>query len=109
MIPEFVKTLPLLKIPGVGKVTAKKLEQMGLTTCADVQAFDHAQLIQRFGKFGHVLIERAQGVDPRALSTHRERKSVGVETTLAKRHPYVRSVQSGDAAVNSRVGRTGKP
>ncbi|WP_028774483.1 DNA polymerase IV [Shewanella waksmanii] len=84
MIPEFVKTLPLLKIPGVGKVTAKKLEQMGLTTCADVQAFDHAQLIQRFGKFGHVLIERAQGIDPRALSTHRERKSVGVETTLAK-------------------------
>ncbi|WP_394204733.1 DNA polymerase IV [Shewanella waksmanii] len=84
MIPEFVKSLPLIKIPGVGKVTASKLEQMGLLTCEDVQNYNHETLIQRFGKFGHVLIERAQGIDPRALSTHRERKSVGVETTLAK-------------------------
>ncbi|MGS0682985.1 DNA polymerase IV [Shewanella sp. 125m-7] len=84
MINEFVKTLPLIKIPGVGKVTAKKLADLGLHTCSDVQAYPPAQLIERFGKFGSVLIERAKGVDKRGISPNRERKSVGVETTLAK-------------------------
>ena len=83
-VTEFVKTLSLIKIPGVGKVTATKLEEMGLHTCLDVQQFSEARLIERFGKFGAVLIERAKGVDPRGISPNRERKSVGVETTLAQ-------------------------
>lgn len=84
MISPFVKTLPLSKIPGVGKVTGKKLEDIGLTTCGELQTYPKAELIERFGKFGTVLIERAQGIDEREISPHRERKSVGVETTLAK-------------------------
>ncbi|RTR32889.1 DNA polymerase IV [Shewanella atlantica] len=84
MIPAFVKDLPLTKIPGVGKVTGKKLEDIGLITCSDLQEYPQRALIERFGKFGSVLIERAQGIDTRNISPHRERKSVGVETTLAK-------------------------
>ncbi|MCE9679072.1 DNA polymerase IV [Shewanella sp. AS1] len=83
-VSDFVKGLPLIKIPGVGTVTAAKLEQMGLNTCADVQQFSQSRLIERFGKFGLVLYERAHGIDPRGISPHRERKSVGVETTLAQ-------------------------
>lgn len=83
-IAEFVKTLPLIKIPGVGKVTAKKLTDLGLNTCADIQAYPQNKLLERFGKFGAILIERAKGIDNRAISPNRERKSVGVETTLAK-------------------------
>ncbi len=83
-LPEFVKALPLIKIPGVGKVTAQKLADMGLHTCADVQKVPLAKLQQRFGKFGTLLYERAQGIDERELTINRERKSVGVETTLAE-------------------------
>ncbi|MDX1283111.1 DNA polymerase IV [Shewanella colwelliana] len=83
-IEGFVKTLPLIKIPGVGKVTAAKLEQIGLVTCLDVQQYPKQALLERFGKFGSVLVDRAYGIDPRGLSLNRERKSVGVETTLAK-------------------------
>ncbi|WP_394130640.1 DNA polymerase IV [Shewanella maritima] len=83
-IDEFVKTLPLKSIPGVGKVTAKKLLDHGLSTCADVQQFPKAKLVAAFGKFGHVIHERAFGRDERAISPNRVRKSVGVETTLAK-------------------------
>jgi DNA polymerase-4 len=83
-IADFVKDLPLSKIPGVGKVTSKKLADIGLTTCYDVQQYPKVQLIEAFGKFGHVLVERAQGIDSRQISPHRVRKSVGVETTLAK-------------------------
>ncbi|MEI6858441.1 MAG: DNA polymerase IV [Shewanella sp.] len=84
MISTFVKNLPLTKIPGVGKVTGKKLEDIGLTTCGDLQNYPPMALIERFGKFGAILIDRAQGIDKRNISPHRERKSVGVETTLAK-------------------------
>lgn len=83
-IPTFLQQLPLSKIPGVGKVTAKRLEELGLVTCADVQRYDLAALLKRFGKFGRVLWERSQGIDEREISPDRLRKSVGVERTLAE-------------------------
>nr|WP_318385064.1 DNA polymerase IV [uncultured Enterobacter sp.] len=81
-VPQFIKTLPLAKIPGVGKVSAAKLETLGLRTCEDVQKADLAMLLKRFGKFGRVLWERSQGIDEREISSERLRKSVGVERTL---------------------------
>ncbi|PKH21258.1 DNA polymerase IV [Enterobacterales bacterium CwR94] len=81
-VPGFILALPLAKIPGVGKVTAKKLEELGLYTCADVQKADLATLLRRFGKFGRILWERCNGVDERDVITERERKSLGVERTL---------------------------
>jgi DNA polymerase-4 len=83
-VPAFLQQLPLSKIPGVGKVTAKRLEEVGLITCADVQQYDLATLLKRFGKFGRVLWERCQGIDLREVSPERLRKSVGVERTLAE-------------------------
>ncbi|TFZ52522.1 DNA polymerase IV [Serratia proteamaculans] len=83
-VPAFLQQLPLSKIPGVGKVTAKRLEEVGLITCADVQQYDLVALLKRFGKFGRVLWERCQGIDLREVSPERLRKSVGVERTLAE-------------------------
>lgn len=83
-VPAFLRTLSLSKIPGVGKVSAAKLESMGLRTCEDVQKSDLAVLLKRFGKFGRVLWERSQGIDERQISSERLRKSVGVERTLAE-------------------------
>ncbi|HID4048618.1 DNA polymerase IV [Pluralibacter gergoviae] len=83
-MPAFIKNLPLAKIPGVGKVSAAKLESMGLRTCGDVQNSDLATLLKRFGKFGRVLWERSSGIDEREVNNDRLRKSVGVERTLAE-------------------------
>lgn len=81
-VPAFLKTLPLSKIPGVGKVSAAKLESMGLRTCEDVQNSDLTMLLKRFGKFGRILWERSQGIDEREINNDRQRKSIGVERTL---------------------------
>ncbi|BAS49301.1 DNA polymerase IV [Aggregatibacter actinomycetemcomitans NUM4039] len=84
-VADFVATLPLKKIPGVGKVTSEKLLQMGLATCADVQKYDRNALFNLFGKFGKVgqhIWAYSHGIDERPVQPHRERKSVGVETTL---------------------------
>lgn len=80
----FVKTLPLGKIPGVGKVTVQKLHNLGLYTCADVRQYPLEQLVKRFGKFGPVIWNRSHAIDDRDLSLSRERKSVGVERTVAE-------------------------
>lgn len=83
-MPAFLLQLPLSKIPGVGKVTEKKLSDMKLVTCGDVQQFDLATLLRQFGKFGCVIWERSQGIDERQVSADRLRKSVGVERTLSQ-------------------------
>ena len=83
-VPAFLSTLPLGKIPGVGKVSAAKLESMGLRTCGDVQQCDLATLLKRFGKVGRVLWERSQGIDERDVNNERLRKSVGVARTMAE-------------------------
>ncbi len=81
-ISEFMQTLPLEKIPGVGKVTAQKLARLGLVNCIDAQQYDLGRLIKEFGKFGHILYERSFGIDPRPVNATRQRKSIGVERTL---------------------------
>ena len=83
-MPDFLLSLQLEKIPGVGKVTARKLEELGLYTCADVQKAELAMLLRRFGKFGRILWERCNGVDERDVITERQRKSLGVERTLSE-------------------------
>ncbi|WP_409309594.1 DNA polymerase IV [Pectobacterium sp. B1J-3] len=83
-VEPFILQLPLGKIPGVGKVTAKRLEEKGMLTCADVRRYELAELLKSFGKFGRILWERCHGIDERAVSPDRLRKSVGVEKTLAK-------------------------
>lgn len=83
-IADFLAQLPLTKISGVGKVTGSKLAELGLYTCTDVQNYNLADLLRRFGKFGRVLYERCNGIDERAVCSDRQRKSIGVETTLSK-------------------------
>ncbi|MEP0176650.1 MAG: DNA polymerase IV [Paraglaciecola sp.] len=80
----FVHHLSLGKLPGVGKVTLAKLNNIGLYTCADVRKFPFEDLVKRFGKFGKVIWDRSHGRDERGLTVERKRKSVGVERTLAE-------------------------
>lgn len=80
----FIQPLVLSKIPGVGEVSARKLAELGLHTCADIRQADLSLLLKRFGKFGLMIWERSHGIDQRAIICQRQRKSVGVECTLDK-------------------------
>ncbi|CAH9049467.1 DNA polymerase IV [Pseudoalteromonas holothuriae] len=83
-VHDFIDTLPLKKIPGVGKVTQQKLLALGFQYGCDIKASSEDFLYQRFGKFGLVLWRRCNGIDERQVETHRVRKSVGVETTFSE-------------------------
>jgi len=82
-VDAFVLQLPVNKIHGVGKVTAAKLQQMNILTCADLRVFSVADLEGKFGRFGQRLYELARGIDSRQVATSRERKSLSVERTFA--------------------------
>lgn len=83
-IDAFVKALPVTKIFGVGKVTAKKMQLLDIETCDDLQKLTQRELQQSFGKFGHQLYDYARGIDNRPVEPHRERKSVSIEHTFPK-------------------------
>jgi len=83
-IEEFMKTLPIEKIWGVGKVTAVKMHKQGIRTCLDLQKFTIAELTDKFGSWGVELYDFARGVDDRPVREERERKSLSVEETYAE-------------------------
>jgi DNA polymerase-4 len=74
--------LPVKKIFGVGKVTNKKMQKLGIITCQDLQKLSREQLLQHFGKFGDQLYGLSRGQDDRPVSTNSIRKSISVEDTF---------------------------
>jgi DNA polymerase-4 len=89
-VDHFVASLEVKKIPGVGPKSAAKLHDMGIYTCGHVREVSDDFLINRFGKFGQLLIERAKGQDNRSLSQGRVRKSISIERT------FVEDIRQGD-------------
>jgi DNA polymerase IV len=45
----FLSPLPVRRLPGVGKVTAQRLEEIGIRTVGDLRALDAAALEAHFG------------------------------------------------------------
>lgn len=83
-IEAFMKTLPVSKIWGVGRVTAEKMNRLGLKTCGDLQAYSVSRLVEIFGSWGPQLYDFARGIDERPVRNDRERKSLTVEETYRR-------------------------
>jgi DNA polymerase-4 len=81
-VEKFVLALPVEKIHGVGKVTAKKMHSLGLRTCADIQAQPLERLREWFGSSAEWYANVARGIDEREVDGHGERKSLTVEETF---------------------------
>lgn len=81
-IEQKIKELSVKKIWGVGNVTYKKMQQLGLITFSDLQSLNKLDLINHFGSMGPVLYDYCRGIDYRSVSSHRQRKSLSVERTF---------------------------
>jgi len=80
--PAFIDHLPVGRIFGVGKVTEKKMHQLGINRGADLKKFKKEELLSLFGKAGSYFYKIVHGKDDRPVVSHHIRKSVGKETTL---------------------------
>jgi DNA polymerase-4 len=78
----FVAGLPVSRFHGVGPRGAEKMAALGIATGADLRMMDLASLRQHFGAQADYLYRAARGIDLRAVTADRPRKSVGAERTF---------------------------
>jgi DNA polymerase-4 len=80
---EFLGPLPIERLWGVGKATARSLAALGIATIGQLQRLPRATLVGRLGAHGADLHELAFGRDERAVEPWTPPKSMGAETTFA--------------------------
>ena len=80
--PEFVASLPVARFHGVGPVTARKMERLGIHTGADLQAWSLPQLQAHFGSSAEWYWRICRGIDEREVKPDRPYKSVSAERTF---------------------------
>jgi DNA polymerase IV len=59
----FLAPLDVRKVPGVGKVTEKNLNALGIRKVGDLAKLDESFLAERFGKWGLALAGKSRGLD----------------------------------------------
>ncbi|PJK10353.1 DNA polymerase IV [Lysobacteraceae bacterium NML120232] len=86
-VADFLATLPLTRLPGVGRVTAARLKSLGLITCADVRSLQVEALEQALGRWGRRLHELAHGIDTQPVEPGRIASQISSEDTFAQDLP----------------------
>jgi DNA polymerase-4 len=79
---EFVASLPVARFHGVGPVTARKMEALGIVTGADLKEWSLPALEAQFGSSGQWYWRICRGIDEREVKPDRPYKSVSAERTF---------------------------
>jgi DNA polymerase-4 len=114
-VDAFLLPLPVVRLPGVGKVTEEKLKGLDVHTITDLRRLDLSVLEARFGRYGVRLYELARGVDESKVVPNRPTQSISAEDTfehdvpLAETDPMIRRLAGLTWAASrkeTRVART---
>ena len=68
---DFVASLPVARFHGVGPVTARRMEALGILTGADLRAWSLGELEARFGSSGAWYYRICRGIDDREVRPDR--------------------------------------
>ncbi|MGB8841755.1 MAG: DNA polymerase IV [Aliidongia sp.] len=75
--------MPIRTLPGVGPVMARRLEELGLHSIADLWTVKEDDLVHRFGLWARRLLRFAHGEDLRKVGGGRHKSvTIGAETTF---------------------------
>ena len=83
-VNDFLRTLPVKKIPGVGKKALPRLRSFGVTYAADLRRYPPEFWKERFGERGLVLYEKGAGIDPTPVTKGGAMKSSSAENTFGE-------------------------
>jgi DNA polymerase-4 len=81
-LDTFLPPLPIGRIPGVGKVTEKRLATLGIKTVGDLRSLELNILEDHFGRYGQRLYELTRGIDESEVVSDRPTKSISAEDTF---------------------------
>jgi DNA polymerase-4 len=87
MEARFLAPLDVRKVPGVGKVSEKSLNALGIHKVGDLAVFDERFLEEKFGKWGLALAGKSRGLDAGAwfeggVADEHDAKSISHEHTF---------------------------
>ena len=82
-VPEFLDPLPVNRLWGVGKVTGKVFEKLGVQTIGQLRRLSVERLQQHLGNAALHFWELAHGIDERPVTSEREAKSISHEKTFS--------------------------
>ena len=107
---RFLGPLEVRKIPGVGKVTEKSLQERGIRTVGDLAALDEVFLREHFGEWGLALAGKSHGRDAGAwfageVGESSDPKSISHEVTFNQDTDDVDLLESTLARLSEMVGR----
>lgn len=83
----FLETLPVRKLPGVGRRMEQALNALGIGVVGELARRRESELIERFGRFGRRLHQLARGIDESAVVPNRPTQSISAEDTFADDRP----------------------
>lgn len=81
-VVPFLETLPVKKFFGVGKVTAEKMNKLGIFTGLHLKEKSLVWLNQNFGKSGKHFYNIVRGIQHSEVKPNRIRKSIAAERTF---------------------------
>jgi len=107
---SFLAPLDVGKIPGVGKVTKARLNQIGIIHIGDLLRVEESVLLQNFGKWGAALAGKARGEDAGAwfegeVGEEWLAKSISHEHTFNQDTADREKLESTLARLSEMVGR----
>ena len=82
MSESFIDQLPIKKFHGIGKVTAERMQMMGIHTGLDLKNLELEKLLREFGKSGKYYYNISRAIDHREVKSEHIRKSFGTENTF---------------------------
>nr|XP_042711889.1 DNA polymerase kappa isoform X2 [Chrysemys picta bellii] len=83
-VMDFIKDLPIRKVPGIGKVTEKMLKALGILTCTELYQ-QRALLSLLFSETSwHNFLDVSLGLGSTDLEKYGERKSMSTERTFSE-------------------------
>lgn len=79
---EILFALPIGKFHGIGKVTAARMQKLGIKNGEDLYRWELKDMLRIFGKAGLFYYNVVRGIDTREVITEFEPKSISCETTF---------------------------
>ena len=81
-VQEFLDPMPARALPGIGPKSEEVLKRAGIKTVKDIRLRPEAELAELFGKWGHEMWRKAQGIDESPVVEEYEVKSIGEQETF---------------------------